>query len=58
MLYPDEPFELDYDKVAIEKSVDLNAAGTGGITYDLVAAVQRQSSFYCQVNEITCMVLL
>lgn len=50
--YPDEPFELDYGKIAFERAVDLNAAATGDITYDLVAAVRRQSSFYYQVDEI------
>lgn len=50
--YPDEPFELDYKKISSGNVVDLNAADTGGITYDLVAAVQRQSSFYYQVIEI------
>lgn len=49
-LYPDEPFELDYNKIAFEKAIDPNAASISDITYDLVAAVQRQSSFYYQVN--------
>lgn len=52
--YPDEPFELDYNKISSEKVTNVNAGAAGDITYDLVAAVQRQSSFYYQVIEIVC----
>jgi Glycine-rich domain-containing protein-like len=50
--YPDEPFEFDYNKIGFETVDELNTQDSGGITYDLVAAVQRQSSFYYQVDNM------
>jgi Glycine-rich domain-containing protein-like len=49
-LYPEEPFELDYSKISSQKYFDVNAGDSRTITYDLIAAVQRQSSFYYQVG--------
>ena len=48
--YPEEPFELDYSTISSQKCVDVNFGAAGAITYDLVAAVQRQTSFYYQVG--------
>lgn len=47
-LYPEEPFELEYSSSS-ETTMDVNPAATAGISYDLVSAVKRQSSFYYQV---------
>lgn len=51
-LFPLEPFELDLTtddtSPACKYDDDVN-----GITYDLVAAVQRQSSFYPHVMKIS-----
>ena len=45
-LYPDEPYDLDLDKVVFETSADLEKC----TKYDLVSAVKRQSPFYYQVT--------
>jgi hypothetical protein len=48
-LYPEEPFELLFTRT-FDTAVDVNPAGAEeDITYDLVSAVKRQSSFYYQV---------
>jgi hypothetical protein len=46
-LYP-EPFELDYTSSS-DSATDVKSEAAEGITYDLVAAVKRQTSFYYQV---------
>lgn len=48
--YPDEPFELDSSTISSQKIVDVNAGAAGNITYDLVSAANRQSTFYYQVS--------
>ncbi|XP_056863090.1 glycine-rich domain-containing protein 1 isoform X2 [Raphanus sativus] len=45
-LYPEEPYDLDLDKVVSEKISDLEKC----TKYDLVSAVKRQSPFYYQVS--------
>ncbi|CAL4982992.1 unnamed protein product [Urochloa decumbens] len=50
-LYPEEPFELEY--TSSETTMDVDAGATEGISYDLVSAVKRQSSFYYQVGTPT-----
>lgn len=45
-LYPEEPYDLDLDKVVSEKISDLEKC----TKYDLVSAVKRQSPFYYQVT--------
>ena len=47
-LYPEEPFELEYTG-SPETTMDVNSGATEGISYDLISAVKRQSSFYYQV---------
>ncbi|CAN6373143.1 unnamed protein product [Urochloa humidicola] len=51
-LYPEEPFELEYISSS-ETTMDVDAGATEGISYDLVSAVKRQSSFYYQVGTPT-----
>ncbi|KAF8673413.1 hypothetical protein HU200_048977 [Digitaria exilis] len=51
-LYPEEPFELEYSSSS-ETTMDVNPGATDGISYDLVSAVKRQSSFYYQVGTPT-----
>ncbi|CAN8288534.1 unnamed protein product [Cochlearia groenlandica] len=47
ILYPMEPYNIDFDK-AIWKPKDISSLEKW-VTYDLVAAVKRQSSFYSRV---------
>jgi len=47
-LYPEEPFELEYTG-SPETTMDVNSGAIEGISYDLISAVKRQSSFYYQV---------
>ena len=47
-LYPEEPFELEYTG-SPETTMDVNSGVTEGISYDLISAVKRQSSFCYQV---------
>jgi hypothetical protein len=47
-LYPEEPFELDYTSSS-DSATNVKSEAAEGITYDLVAAVKRQTSFYYQV---------
>jgi hypothetical protein len=47
-LYHEEPFELEYTSSS-ETTMDVNPGATEGISYDLISAVKRQSSFYYQV---------
>ncbi|XP_062183509.1 glycine-rich domain-containing protein 1-like isoform X2 [Phragmites australis] len=51
-LYPEEPFELEY-KSSSDTAIDVNPGAAEGISYDLVSAVKRQSSFYYQVGTPT-----
>ncbi|XP_044974400.1 glycine-rich domain-containing protein 1-like isoform X4 [Hordeum vulgare subsp. vulgare] len=48
-LYPGEPFELEYTT----ESVYVGDGTAGGISYDLISAVKRQSSFVYQVGTPT-----
>ncbi|KAG0478119.1 hypothetical protein HPP92_012838 [Vanilla planifolia] len=48
-LYPEEPFELDQMSALAESSSGEYKGATNSITYDLLSAVKRQSSFYYQV---------
>ncbi|VAH71097.1 unnamed protein product [Triticum turgidum subsp. durum] len=48
-LYPGEPFELEYTSPS-DDSVYVGDGTAGGISYDLVSAVKRQSSFVYQVG--------
>lgn len=51
-LYPDEPFDLvDASNPSSGKNANMHVEAVGSITYDLVSAVKRQSSFYYQVAE-------
>jgi hypothetical protein len=47
-LYPEEPFKLEFTKTS-DVVMDVNPGVAEDITYDLVSAVKRQSSFYYQV---------
>jgi hypothetical protein len=47
-LYPEEPFELVFTRTS-DVAMDVNPGAAENITYDLVSAVKRQSSFYYQV---------
>ena len=47
-LYPEEPFELVFTRTS-DVAMDVNPGAAEDITYDLVSAVKRQSSFYYQV---------
>lgn len=46
--YPKEPFELE-NTSSSDNSIYANAGAAEDISYDLVAAVKRQSSFFYQV---------
>ena len=48
-LYPGEPFELDCSHQLSDTLAEMSSGGQESITYDLVSAVKRQSSFYYQV---------
>ncbi|VAI80033.1 unnamed protein product [Triticum turgidum subsp. durum] len=48
-LYPGEPFELEYTSPS-DDFVDVGDGTAGGISYDLISAVRRQSSFVYQVG--------
>ncbi|GAB4839462.1 hypothetical protein Ancab_028984 [Ancistrocladus abbreviatus] len=48
-LYPDEPHHLNLSNPSKDVSFS-NANTTNSITYDLLSAVQRQSSFFYQVS--------
>ena len=50
-LYPDEPFEIDDSNPSLGKNADMYVEAVESITYDLVSAVKRQSSFYYQVGK-------
>lgn len=47
-LYPEEPFELLFTRTS-DMAMDVSPGAAEDITYDLVSAVKRQSSFYYQV---------
>ncbi|XP_020586953.1 glycine-rich domain-containing protein 1-like [Phalaenopsis equestris] len=47
--YPDEPFELDFRSPSTGGTSNKHIETLNTITYDLVSAVKRQSSFYHQV---------
>ncbi|KAF7026991.1 hypothetical protein CFC21_039064 [Triticum aestivum] len=49
-LYPGEPFDLEYSGSPSDDSVYVGDETAGGISYDLVSAVKRQSSFVYQVG--------
>ncbi|TVU24119.1 hypothetical protein EJB05_26517 [Eragrostis curvula] len=51
-LYPEEPFELEYTSSS-HTATDVNSEVAEGISYDLVSAVKRQTSFYYQVGTPT-----
>ncbi|CAD6256047.1 unnamed protein product [Miscanthus lutarioriparius] len=51
-LYPEEPFELVFTRTS-DIAMDVNPGAAEDITYDLVSAVKRQSSFYYQVGTPT-----
>jgi hypothetical protein len=53
-LCPGEPFELEYTSPS-DGSVDSTSGAAGDITYNLVSAVRRQSSFVYQV--VTLLIL-
>ncbi|VAH55360.1 unnamed protein product [Triticum turgidum subsp. durum] len=48
-LYPGEPFELEYTSPS-DDSVYVDDGTAGGISYDLISAVKRQSTFVYQVG--------
>ncbi|RRT69844.1 hypothetical protein B296_00011831 [Ensete ventricosum] len=48
-LYPEEPFELDCSSTFSEEILDKYPGAASSISYDLVSAVKRQSSFCYQV---------
>lgn len=48
-LYPGEQFELDYSHLSSGAVAEVHSGAEESITYDLVSAVKRQSSFYYQV---------
>ena len=48
-LYPEEPFELDCSSTSSEEILDKYPGAASSISYDLVSAVKRQSSFCYQV---------
>ncbi|KAF8684882.1 hypothetical protein HU200_044092 [Digitaria exilis] len=56
-LYPEEPFELEYSSSS-ETTMDVNPGATDGISYDLVSAVKRQSSFYYQFWSMMTLTLI
>ncbi|KAL5204335.1 hypothetical protein ABZP36_009206 [Zizania latifolia] len=47
--YPNEPFELEYTSPS-DNSIYANTGAAKHISYDLVSAVTRQSSFFYQVD--------
>ncbi|XP_020673788.1 glycine-rich domain-containing protein 1-like [Dendrobium catenatum] len=47
--YPNEPFELDWRSPLTGTTLNNHTETLNTITYDLVSAVKRQSSFYYQV---------
>ncbi|KAL8143018.1 hypothetical protein V2J09_016050 [Rumex salicifolius] len=49
-MFPDEPYELDFTKAALEDAQMETLQGEKITDYDLVSAVERQSSFYWQVS--------
>ncbi|CAL9205448.1 unnamed protein product [Musa hybrid cultivar] len=49
-LYPEEPFELDCSSTSSEEILDKYPGAASSISYDLVSAVKRQSSFCYQVS--------
>lgn len=49
MFCPDEPFELEPGSYSAETNIIKHTDTVNSITYDLVSAVNRQSSFYYQV---------
>lgn len=49
-LYPEEPYELDLNKVDSEDISKKSSALEKCTNYDLVSAVKRQSPFYYQVT--------
>lgn len=51
-LYPEEPFQLEFTSSS-DTAMDVNPEAADDITYDLVSAVKRQSSFYYQVGTPT-----
>ncbi|CAD6256017.1 unnamed protein product [Miscanthus lutarioriparius] len=51
-LYPEEPFELVFTRTS-DVAMDVNPGAAEDITYDLVSAVKRQSSFYYQLHPVT-----
>ncbi|KAK3119156.1 hypothetical protein QOZ80_9BG0714790 [Eleusine coracana subsp. coracana] len=51
-LYPEEPFDLVYNSSS-DTVIDVNSESAEGISYDLVAAVKRQTSFHYQVGTET-----
>jgi len=46
-LYPDEPFQVDFNATEVLKGLNDYKSG---LTYDLVGAVSRQKAFYYQVS--------
>ncbi|URD80963.1 hypothetical protein MUK42_02034 [Musa troglodytarum] len=52
-LYPEEPFELDCSSTFSEEILDKYPGAASIISYDLVSAVKRQSSFCYQFNLIS-----
>eukprot|EP00262_Sarcandra_glabra_P015890 TRINITY_DN5005_c0_g1_i2.p1 TRINITY_DN5005_c0_g1~~TRINITY_DN5005_c0_g1_i2.p1 ORF type:complete len:804 (-),score=148.63 TRINITY_DN5005_c0_g1_i2:468-2879(-) len=49
-LYPEEPFELEFSSSFSEVGGKTFSGAVENITYDLVSAVKRQSSFFYQVS--------
>ncbi|KAF3787175.1 Glycine-rich domain-containing protein 2 [Nymphaea thermarum] len=49
-LYPKEPYELDFCYKSTEDNAEAVPAAIASITYDLVSAVKRQSTFGYQVT--------
>ena len=56
-LYPGEPFELEYTSPS-DDSVYVDDGTAGGISYDLISAVRRQSSFVYQVVTLLTFALM
>lgn len=51
-LFPEEPFDLNFTSTLSEININKDSEDAKNITYDLVSAVKRQSSFYYQVIRI------
>ncbi|KAH7656517.1 Glycine-rich domain-containing protein-like protein [Dioscorea alata] len=49
-LFPEEPFDLNFTSTLSEININKDSEDGKNITYDLVSAVKRQSSFYYQVS--------